>query len=263
MRSFQRILVGYLDNEQGHEALELGQVLARATGAELVVASSGKDEDLAHLARGYRSDLIVLGPTRRGPLSRVVPGATVERLLGEAPCAIAVAPAGFAVRARGGSSWQPLDGEEEDVGMRVVGAGYDASEAAKEALKTAVHIAIANGAALRVYTVAPKHALPTAENGSGHAAPASEIERLRAALHEAVSDLPAEARALPVFLRGDPAAELIKATGAGVDLLVLGSRSGGPLRRMLHQSVTSNVMLRASCPILISPTGVTAPSLAP
>lgn len=225
---FRRILVGYLDTEQGHEALELGRALARVSGAELVIASAGKDEDLAHLAHSYRSDLIVLGPTHRGPLSRVVPGATVERLLGEAPCAIAVAPAGFG----------------EDFGMRVVGVGYDASGAAEEALGTAAQLAVDSGAALRVYTVAPRHAEP---------------ETLRAALHEAVSELPAEARALPVFLRGDPAEELVKASREGVDLLVLGSRDGGPLRRMLHGSVTSSVMLRVSCPLLISPAGVTSP----
>lgn len=256
---FSRILVGYLDTEQGHEALELGRVLARATGAELVLASSGKDGDLAHLAHAYRSDLVVLGPTHRGALSRVVPGATVERLLGEAPCAIAVAPAGFEARVKEGSSWQPLDGDGEDVGMRVVGVGYDASDAAKEALATATQLAIHNGAALRVYTVAPKHVLPAEGNVPASVDPQAQIERYRAALHESVSTLPAEARALPVFLRGDPAEELIKASRTGVDLLVLGSRSGGPLRRMLHQSVTSAVMSRIACPLLISPTGVTAP----
>lgn len=256
---FHRILVGYLDTEQGHEALELGQVLARANDAELVIVSSGKDGDLAQLTHAYRSDLIVLGPTRRGALSKVVPGATVEHLLGEAPCAIAVAPAGFQARMKERSSWQPLDGDGEDVGMRVVGVGYDASDAAKEALATATQLAIHNGAALRVYTVAPKRVLPAEGDVSAVVDPQAQIERYRAALHESVSTLPAEARALPVFLRGDPAEELVKASRAGVDLLVLGSRGGGPLRRMLHQSVTSAVMSRIACPLLISPTGVTAP----
>lgn len=252
-----QILVGYLDSEQGREALALGQVLSRATGAELVLASSGKDEDLAHLAQSYRSDLIVLGPTHRGPISKVVPGATVERLLGQAPCPIAVAPAGFGARTNGDSSWLPLGGDGKDVGMRVVGVGYDGSATAKEALAMAVELAVPNGAALRVYAVGPRHVAPA--DGRVPSPPAMDGEPLREALHEAVAELPDEVRALPVFLRGDPATELIKASRQGVDLLVLGSRCGGPLRRALHQSVTREVMSRVSCPLLISPASVTAP----
>lgn len=255
---FRKILVGYLDTEQGHEALALGQVLAQASGAELFIASAGKDDDLAHLAQTYRSDLIVLGPTHRGPLSRVVPGATVERLLGEAPCALAVAPTGFQARMSRDGSWQPLIGDGGDAGMRVVGVGYDASNAADEALRMAIGLAIPNGAALRVFTVAPRRVLPAGDRPPGQAALDTETERLRAALHDAVAEAPAEARALPVFLRGDPAEELIKASRAGVDLLVLGSRCGGPLRRKLHQSVTSDVMQRVTCPLLISPASVPA-----
>lgn len=257
--TFRRILVGYLDSEQGHEALALGQVLAQATGAEVVVASSGKDDDLAHLAQAYRSDLIVLGPTHRGPISKVVPGATVERLLGQAPCAVAVAPRGFRGRTSRSSSWQPLIGAGEDVGMRVVGVGFDGSSSAREALAMAADLAIPNGAALRVYTVARKHPLPPGEKAPSPGGQDAETEALRAALHESAAALPSEARALPVFLRGDPAEELIKASREGADLLVLGCRSGGPLRRKLHQSVTSDVMQRVSCPVLVSPAGVTAP----
>jgi nucleotide-binding universal stress UspA family protein len=89
---------------------------------------------------------------------------------------------------------------------------------------------------------------------------ALEAEVLRGMLHEAVADLPSEARALPVFMRGFAAQELVEASEAGVDLLVLGSRGGGPLRRRLHHSVTSTVMQDAKCPVLISPAGVKAPT---
>lgn len=135
---FRRILVGYLDTEQGHEALALGQALAHATGAELVIATSGRDEDLARLAHSYRSDLIVLGPTHRGALSRVVPGTTVEHLLDAAPCPVAVAPAGF-----------------EDAETRVVGVGYDASGSAQAAREIAAAVAAPFDAELRVFAVSP------------------------------------------------------------------------------------------------------------
>lgn len=247
---FRRILVGYLDDEHGREALALGQVLARATGAELaVLTATEKGESLAQLARTQNSDLIVLGPTHRGPISRVVPGATVEHLLEEAPCPVAVAPPGFG---------------DDDAGMRVIGVAYDASAAAGEALTTAVQLALSNEAALRVYAVADAFVpAPVDGSDSRHTGLNSGSRALRDALHEAVAGLPSEARALPVFVRGDPAEKLIMAAKVGVDLLVLGSRGGGPVRRMLHHSVTSRVIQDGTVPVLISPTGVTAPPAEP
>jgi nucleotide-binding universal stress UspA family protein len=87
----------------------------------------------------------------------------------------------------------------------------------------------------------------------------TEADVLHRALHDAVAELPSEARALPVFARGLVADELIDATRVGVDLLVLGSPNGGPVRRVFHHSVSSAVIAGVSCPVLISPVGVKAP----
>lgn len=259
---YRRILIGYLDTEQGRAALELGTLLARASRAELILATARTEdgESLARLARHQNADLVVLGSSHRGPVGRVFPGATVEHLLREAPCAIAVAPPGFGKRDAGDSGWRPLSGDLEDVGMRVIGVGFDGTRSSAEALRAAVDLAVPNGAALRVYTVARRYAhVPGGDGDSRGPGVPTEAEVLRGMLHEAAADLPAAARALPVFLRGHAAEELVEASGAGVDLLVLGSRGGGPLRRRLHHSVTSAVMRDAKCPVLISPTGVKAP----
>ncbi|HEX6601872.1 MAG TPA: universal stress protein [Solirubrobacterales bacterium] len=259
---YRRILVGYLDTAPGHDALALGTALAVATGAELALgtAPDPQDRDLPALARAYDADLMVLGSTHYGGLGRLVPGATVEHLLGEAPCAVAVAPPGFAERPTA-DGWQPLRGGAEDAGMRVIGVGYDGSPAAMRALETAAELATYNGAGMRVYAVAPKTPqVPGAEpqaQTANHRAP-SQAVALRESLHQAVAKLPSEARALPVFSRGFPAEELIRATQTGVDLLVLGSRRGGPIRRVLHNSVSSTVINRAACPVLILPSGVPA-----
>lgn len=265
MGVYSRILVGYLDTEQGNDALKLGRIMARASRAELLVStvSEADGRNLADLARTENADLVVLGSTHRGPLGRVVPGATVGHLLGEAPCAVAVAPPGFGRPADGDLGWRPLSGDTDDVGMRVVGVGFDGSRAANRALDIATELALANGAALRVYAVAKRYAHPPAPDASGHVGGIpTEAESLREQLHEAVASLPPEARALPVFLRGIPAVELIAAAELGVDVLVLGSRSGGPIRRALHGSVSSAVLQGATCPVLISPIGVKAPQAA-
>lgn len=262
---FSRILVGYLDTEQGNDALELGRIMAQANRAELLIftAPGEDDESLAGLARSENADLVVLGSTHRGPIGRIVPGSTVGHLLDESPCALAVAPPGFGQPPDGDLGWRPLSGNSEDVGMRVIGVGFDGSRAAYEALDVATELAVANSAALRVYAVARRYAHPPAADASGHVPGVpTEAEALREQLHEAIAYLPAEARALPVFLRGIPATELIVAAELGVDMLVLGSRSGGPVRRALHGSVSSAVLQEATCPVLISPTGVKAPSAA-
>lgn len=263
---YSRVMIGYVDTERGQDALALGTILARASRAEmtLVTADEAERRNLAQLAKDQGADLLVLGSTHRGPLGKVYPGSTVERTVAAAPCAVAVAPPGFAGTQGSPTGWRPLAGDDEDVGMRVIGVGYDGSKAAGEALKTAVDLAIHNGAALRVYTVAeriPQVPLPTGSQPEpSQSRTPSAAETMRAILHEAVATIPSEARALPVFLRGNVAGELIKASQVGVDLLVLGSRDGGPVRRKLHHSVTSAVMESAACPVLISPAGVSAHS---
>jgi nucleotide-binding universal stress UspA family protein len=256
---YRRILVGYQETEQGHDALALGRMLAKANDAELLLATvrAGEGDGLADQARSEKADLIVLGSTHRGPIGRVVPGATAERLLGEAPCAVAVAPAGFGRPADGDSGWRPLTGDE-DAALRVIGVGFDGTGAAQRALKIAAGLAVANGAALRVYTVAPRTSLPNASTEPQKPGAPTRAEILRERLHEAVALLPSEARALPVFLWGTPAIELVEATENGIDLMVLGSRLGGPMKRALNGSVSSAVIHAAKCPVLIMPTAVKA-----
>jgi len=262
---FEKILVGYLDGEHGTEALALGQSLSYATGApiELATVEAGAD-DLAELARGRGADLIVLGSSHRSGFGRTVPGSTAERLLADAPCAIAVAPPKFGQLAPGEPDWRPLDGRGEDSGMRVIGVGYDGSPTSRRALEVATELAQANSAALRVFTVASRLAshTPVGDNPYAEGVP-SQSDALREELHKAVRELPSEVRALPVLVRGFEADELLKVAGLGVDLLVLGSRPGGPLRRRLRRSVTSVVLSRAKCPVLVVPTMVVAEVAAP
>ena len=263
---YRRVLVGYLDTGPGHDALELGRILAQANGADLFVVTASDEDDgsLAGVARSKSADLVVLGSTGRGAFGRVIPGTTLGRLLGHPPCAVAVAPPGFAHGEIGELRWRLLSGDAEDVGLRVIGVGFDGSTAAREALDIGSELALASGAALRVYTVARYYAHVPGGDADGRVpGMPTEAERLQGELHEAVSRLPRAVRPLPVFLRGNPAAELIRATELGVDLLVLGSRPGGPLRRMLQHSVSDAVLAQATCPVLISPAGVPAPVAAP
>jgi nucleotide-binding universal stress UspA family protein len=253
------VVVGFLDSERGRDALALGSILARASHAEMVVVTAPEGEALAREAREQGADIVVLGSTHRGPVGRVVPGTTMEHVLGGAPCAVAVAPPGFADRSERDADWAPLDGEGEDTGMRVVGVAYDGSPAARTALAAATELAQENGAALRVFTVVRKVApiAPGAPLTPTPLAP-SELEVRRAELADTVASLPGEVRAQPVLLRGFTVPELVKAAGIGVDLMVLGTQVRGHVGRLFHKSVAGEMALECPCPVLICPTRVRA-----
>jgi Universal stress protein family len=55
-----------------------------------------------------------------------------------------------------------------------------------------------------------------------------------------------------VHAEGEPVAQLVE-RAARWDLLVMGSRSRGPLRSLVLGSTSAKVARRASCPVLIVP----------
>jgi len=94
---------------------------------------------LVELAEIERAEIIVLGSTHRGRVGRVVPGGVGERLLEDAPCAVAIAPRGYA--------------HGEHVGLGLLGVGYDGRDESKRALGFARELASRVQAELRLVTV--------------------------------------------------------------------------------------------------------------
>ena len=96
---------------------------------------------LTEFAERERADVIVLGSTHREGLGRVLPGSVGERLLhGGAPCAVMVAPSGFADRER--------------LEIETIGVGYDGRSEAGHAREVASALAADLGASLATITVA-------------------------------------------------------------------------------------------------------------
>ena len=56
-----------------------------------------------------------------------------------------------------------------------------------------------------------------------------------------------------VLFGTDPATAILDAASGDVDLLVLGSRTYGPVRRALVGDVSGAVIRHAPCPVLITP----------
>jgi nucleotide-binding universal stress UspA family protein len=198
-------------------------------------------QGLHDFAESERADLIVLGATTKGALELHAVGTVAERLLRSAPCAVAVAPPGYA--------------HEENPGLRVIGVAYDGSFEAVHALAVAAELAAASGAALKLIEVLEPLTTPVVGPASIYGAAsldATSQEAARLRLEEVASGLPAELRTQTVLVRGEAATQLIERAGI-LSLLVMGSRGYGPFRRALLGSVSAPVLRAAPCPVLVVP----------
>lgn len=277
-----RLLVGYDGRPASRDALSFAKALAETGGAELTVASvrgywpdllgesyelvvkederwisrgatkmlgdtpfsvrvlAGGHETagLQELAEAEGSDMIVVGSTHRGRVGRVCPGSVGERVLSEAPCAVAVAPRGLADRSFPDRSWR----------FDTIAVGFDGSEQAQVALRTAVDLANLTGASLRILAVVDIDFAFDTETTR----PGDEETRVRRNLERAIEQARRSVAAEGQLLHGVPS-HAIPAAAEDADLLVIGSRGHyGVARRLLLGSVAARVTRTAPCPTLIT-----------
>jgi len=262
-----RILIGVDSSQRSEDAVAFAARLARAGRAELVVAAVNPEGDeaerlgeplgarivvveapsaahgLHELAEAEGAALVVVGSTHTGPLGRVRPGSTGERLLAGAPCAVAVAPHGYRALA--------------DTGFGRIGAAWDGSAESSAALASAISAARAFGARLEILTVlSPNVAAMTTP---AYVAVLGDVERdLQGDLDEVVEATSELVRTEGVLLHGRPWRELAERS-AELDLLFAGSRGYGPGHAVLTGGTSGPLMSHAHCPTVILPRGASAP----
>lgn len=188
----------------------------------LAIAGTSPARVLHELADQRHPLAVVVGSSRGGANGVVSVGSASELLLHGSPVPVAVAPNGFTA-----PSTQRPD----------IGAAYGTTPESEDAVRLAAALAGQAGARLRVLTVdepAPHNEL--AEHHPG--------ERLDTAL--------AGRSAEYTELTGDPVVALTVASG-GLDLLVTGSRSYGPLGAVLLGAVTRRLVHSARCPVMVVP----------
>jgi nucleotide-binding universal stress UspA family protein len=202
-----------------------------------VVAGGPSAEGLKEIAAAEEADLIIVGSTHRGRLGRVLPGSVGERVLNNAPCAVAVAPLGLA--------------DEEHFELREVAIAFDGSREAGVALSLAIELAERAAASLLILG-----AVQTDIDVTGRGPETLddiELARMERQLERARESVPATVAVEVRLLRGAPSRVLVEAA-EGCDLLVLGSRGHyGPARRLFLGSVATQVMRSARCATLITP----------
>ena len=213
-------------------------------GAFHVVQAGSVSAGLHRLAQERDAAVLVVGASHRSAAGRVFPGSATEQTLHGSPCAVLVAPPGYAAAAR------PL---------RRVGVAYDGSQEARTALDAVRRLAgrrvDVTVVAIDVVDLAPPLAIPYDYPGRIADLQAIADVHLRDA-GTALADMPH----VELDRRdGDPVRELVDASH-GLDLLALGSRGHGPLRRLLLGSVSAHVVRHAACPLLLLAHGAEVPA---
>lgn len=284
-----RILVGYDRSPHAEDAVAFARVLAEAIGAEIVLgqvvpwepflmtavplselragfeqserevieqlqveagrygataqAAPGASvaQGLYDLAAQLDPELVVVGSSHRGRAGQVLAGNVALRLLNGLDRPVAVAPAGYAA--------QPGQ-------LNRIGVGFDGSPESKTALASAVDLARATGAELVLIgasvPIAELTPTPWAFAWGAGVSPNDLEERLREVVESAANDLPADVSHSVDVRTGSAEATLLDAAGS-LDLLVVGSRGYGPVRRLLLGSVSGRLMREAPCPVMALP----------
>lgn len=214
------------------QMLERERAQAEVQAELLSCAASSPGRGLHELVEQRQADLLVVGSCSRGPFGRVLIGDDTRASLNGAPCAVAIAARGYS---------------ENPVPIATIGVGYDGSPESEAALAAARELAQRNRALVRALEVVaiPNYAF------TGFGAPA---------LGESIETMLSEANARMAALEGAEgravyglSGEELAAFGDDLQLLVVGSRGYGPMRRLLLGSTSDYLQRHARCSLLVLP----------
>lgn len=286
---YRKIIVGYDRSDRARDALALGKDLAEATGAELCVGgvslfhpllrggidpldreaeqefaqdlkraadsvdaaaqpvqSSSPARGLHELAEEIEADLIVVGSSKHGPVGQTLLGNVGVALMHGSPCAVAIAPRGYA--------------DDEDRGVSAIVVGYDASPESRLALEAGSELARAGDVPLKVVSAAePPEIALAASGGASYSWQSLEEaveEQVRQRLDEARASVPDDIDVEATLVSAVPAEALAEAARVPGSILLVGSRSYGPLRRVLLGSVSRALASSVPAPLIVHPRGM-------
>ncbi|MGZ4247906.1 MAG: universal stress protein [Solirubrobacteraceae bacterium] len=187
---------------------------------------------LHEIADRHQVDLLVVGSSRHALLGRALVGDDTRAALNGAPCAIAVAPRGYA---------------QTCSGLHTIGVGYDGSAQARAAVGVARVLARRHGAEIRALWVVSLEDVRDDCPMPAYWQQATDtlIEHRRQEL-ERLFGIDGDAT------YGGPREELSR-LGDRVDLLIIGSRSYGPVHRVFHGTTSTYLARHLACPLLQLP----------
>jgi nucleotide-binding universal stress UspA family protein len=273
-------VVGYDATRQAREALEFAAMLARATGAELLLAhvlvarraggmpAHAEDDAQAQagleLARRELANVV----SRATVVRETTPARGLQRLASSERAELIVVAAsrrqdgevgreGVGERLLHGSpcavAVTPTEPTDRADRLGPVGCAFDGRPEARAALATAQALARALGSPLRLTGVADPFA-------SGHVRPGETASRARLArlLELTAARCAVEVHTDIAVLDGRPPTRLAEISGE-LRLLVTGSRGYGAVGALLAESVSHHLIRRSACPVIAVPRGARAP----
>jgi nucleotide-binding universal stress UspA family protein len=179
------------------------------------------------IARVQRADLVVVGASRAGEVDRMLIGDDTREVLRDAPCAVAVAPVGYATRVR------PL---------KEIAIAYDGSPASERALEVARQVAADAQAKVLAFQAVPAEAAARD--------PWNPDAEIAAAVETATRRIGALGDVEPVVRSGEPAEELARFQPS-VGLLVIGAHEHPRIDRFLRVSTSETLAERPASPLLV------------
>jgi nucleotide-binding universal stress UspA family protein len=192
---------------------------------------------LHQLAEDCDAHLLTVGSCRRPLIGRLLHGDNTQATVAGAPCPVAVAPSGYARQPRT---------------IETIGVAYNGSPESEAALALARTLATRRRASLHVLTVVwPTTSLvwPASRAPLTGAPPTMTFEAVEQAAGKALRSLTGVNATLIV---GIPSVELLR-FGDQVDLLLVGSRNHGRVRRRLLGSTSRDLVRSLRCPVLVVP----------
>lgn len=213
-----------------------------------VVVSPQIVHGLEELVARHAPAAIVLGASRVGFVTRLLEGDHALGLVRHASCPVLIAPAEETEAAPGDT-------------LRI-GVAWDRTPEAADAMAAAAKLAARAGQPLRVVHVLQPVVpllMPPADPKAGHELTTARSDEAAQEIRHAAAEL-----GVPVVTEirtGNPEVEL-EAVSRDLDVLVVGSRRRGPVRRVVLGSTSGALIHHSHCPIAVIPRGATVAATA-
>ncbi len=220
------------EREASHELLEQERTAAGVQAELRSVVSMSPGRGLHEQAEEQGADLLVVGSCSHGAFGRAMLGDDTRSALNGAPCAVAIAARGYAAH---------------PAPIARVGVAYNGLAESDAALALAKELAAPTRATVEALEVV---SVPTyAYTGLMPPAIGESLDVMLAQASDRMKQLPGvEGRAV----YGLPGEELA-AFGDRLDVLVVGSRGYGPVRRLVLGSTSAYLERHARCSLVVLP----------